>query len=329
MAAVLALWVGRPAAAAEPPKRVETPQLSQAAAAGWFRTTIISGRIVVQGRRFGSTITQSRGEGPDEEFTIRMAGAVPSISYKISSTEGEFSLSISSGDRISIRQVPGDNSALPQMEFRQSAADEGISLIVGRGGDQKTYAAKTLWHLLIGEAEVCSEHLLPLLEPLLGRHDLGALADQVVTVLVRNNTAAQKPERETWAKLVEQLGDDRFGRREAADRQLRAAGPRVVAFLAGLDRAGLDAEQHYRVARIIRAFSDQGGQDTPELAASWLAADPEIWLALLARDKESTRRLATQQLEVLLGATIDFDPAADEKTRKAQIEQLRLRIVKQ
>jgi hypothetical protein len=137
VAAMLGIWLDRSAFAEKPPNRVQTPQLSQAAAAGWFQTTIVGGRIVVQGKRFGSTITQSRGAGPDEEFTIRMAGTAPSISYKISSPEGEFSLSISSGDRISIRQTPRDDSDLPQLEFQQSP-DEEISLIVGPGGEQKT-----------------------------------------------------------------------------------------------------------------------------------------------------------------------------------------------
>ncbi len=52
-----------------------------------------------------------------------------------------------------------------------------------------------------------------------------------------------------------------------------------------------------------------------------------IWLALLSRPGESTRRLALQQLNSLLGSKVPFDPAADEATREKQIERFRERIV--
>jgi len=54
-----------------------------------------------------------------------------------------------------------------------------------------------------------------------------------------------------------------------------------------------------------------------------MIADPEVWLALLARPEEPTRRLAAAHLAKLLGQPISFDPAADAARRKRQIEQLR------
>jgi hypothetical protein len=326
-AAVLGLWLAGPADAQETPKIIQTPQLSQAAQAGWFQTDIVGGRIAVNGRRFGSTTTQSKGNGADEQLTIRIAGGSPTISYKISGPEGDLSLEISSADKIEIRQTPNSGSKLEAIEFRQ-AGDEPVTLAVGQNEGRKTYSGKTLWHLLIEEPDAFGDYLIPLLTPVAGRNDITALAQQIDAALLRAGVKDSRAEREKWARLVDQLGDDRYSRRESADRQLRQAGPLVATFLGQLDRAKLDAEQQYRIHRITEALSDQAGDDTPELVASLLVGDPEIWLALCARPDESTRRLAARQLESLLGHPLDFDPAADEKTRAAQIEQLRPQIVR-
>ena len=134
------------------------------------------------------------------------------------------------------------------------------------------------------------------------------------------------PDRRRWDPLVEQLADERFSRREAADRELRSAGPVVLSYLQGLDFNRLDAEQQYRIRRIVRSLSRQTGDDTAEKFAPQLLADPDLWLALLSRQEESARRLAARQLEAILGQPIRFDPAADNATRKTQIERLQAKI---
>lgn len=324
-AVLIAVWLAGPASAQDAPVIVETPRLSQAAQAGWFKAAIVGGRIEVSGRRFGSTTTQSRGGGADEQLTIRIAGGAPSISYKISNAEADLSLEISSADKVEIRQTPKPDSKLNAIEFRQ-AAGEPITLAIGQGDDHKVYSGKTLWHLLIEQPDVFGDYLVPLLAPIAGQSDLTSLSQQIEAALLRAGVKDTSAQREEWARLVEQLGDDRYSRREAADRQLRQAGPLVVTFLDQLDKAKLDAEQQFRIHRITEALSDQAGDDTPELVASWLVGDPEIWLALADRPDESTRQLAARQLESHLGHAIDFDPAADAKTRAAQIEQLRRQI---
>ncbi len=70
-------------------------------------------------------------------------------------------------------------------------------------------------------------------------------------------------------------------RRERAERQLREAGPAVLAFLNGLNTGPLDAEQQLRVRRVVRVLSTQQGEDTPENIAAMLIGDPHVWLALL------------------------------------------------
>jgi hypothetical protein len=143
---------------------------------------------------------------------------------------------------------------------------------------------------------------------------------------VRAAAEGDLPDPGRWAVLVEQLGDERFSRREAADRELRSLGRVVSIYLQQLDASQLDAEQHYRVRRILMALSARTDNDTPPEVAQWLAGDPVVWLAMLSRDDEPTRRLAAERLKALLDGPIAFDPAADAATRQGQIDELRLRI---
>jgi hypothetical protein len=139
--------------------------------------------------------------------------------------------------------------------------------------------------------------------------------------------AAENPDAQKWSTLVEQLGDERFAVREAADRHLRDAGRAIVVFLERLDRNRLDAEQDYRIRRILQSLSSgKGADDTVERAAAWLSGDPEIWWALMRRDAEPTRRVAAKRLESLLGRPLAFDPAAPADVRGKQLEQIRLQL---
>lgn len=328
VAAVLAFWLAGPSGAQQASRIIDTPQLSQAAQAGWFQTSVVGGRLMVNGRRFGSTTTQAKGNGADEQLTIRIAGGSPSISYRITGPDGDLSLEVSSADKIEIRQTPKSGSKLAAFEFRQNG-NEPITLATGENEDLRSYSAKTLWHLLIEEPQAFGDYLIPLLEPITATNDLTALAQQIEAALLRAGVKDSHAERERWGRLVGQLADDSYSRREAADRELRRAGPLVVTFLDQLDKDKLDAEQRFRILRIVEALSEQAGDDTPELVASWLVGDPAIWLALLDRSDQSTRRLAARQLESLLGGPVDFDPDADETTRAAQIERLRQEIVAQ
>lgn len=327
-AAVLALWaavlgiaLARPALGQQPSERLKTPKLTKAASEGWFRASIVQGRIEVQGRRFGSPALKT----PNEQFIIRAVGGRASISYQLTGSEGKFSLQLSDGNRLHIVHEPAADSSRPRLEYEQAPA-EPIRLTVGAGEDQTVYVAKDLWYLLLAEPEVCREHLAPLVEVLIRDQNLAKLARQLETALVKAGSAGTGAERERWAKLVDALGDDRFSRREAADRQLRQVGPAVVTFLTRLDPLHLDAEQQYRIRRIVRALSDRSSEDTPELAASWLAGDPTVWLDLMEREEESTRKVATRQLETILGKPVPFDPTADAATRQAQIDKLRAAI---
>ena len=122
------------------------------------------------------------------------------------------------------------------------------------------------------------------------------------------------------------LGDESFAKREAADRALRTGNAGAIAYLRQLDVNHLDTEQQLRVGRILEAMAVQNGDDSVDQVAATLAADPALWMALLARPDPSTRRTAARELARLLGQSIPVDPAADPDSQKAQREQLRVRI---
>ena len=327
-----AAWMGvvlaGPLRAQETPEPPETPKLTHAARSGWLGARIIAGRISFTGTRFGRMNSATNSGGRSERLNIHITEGELAVSYELSGPDERLSIEVTGGSQLHIRRSPKGDSSLVPVEFRQSD-DKPLQLTVGPKDQQQVYQAASLWHLLIAQPETCRQHLVPLLSVLDEEWDLNTTAEHVEEGLLRAATERQLPDRRRWAELVQQLGDDRFARREAADRKLRALGRVVFTYLQQLDPARLDAEQHYRVRRIIVTLSKSMSNDTPEQIANWLAGDPSVWLAMLSRHEESERRLARQRLEALLGEPIPFDPAADATIRAGQIEQLRARVLGQ
>ncbi len=156
---------------------------------------------------------------------------------------------------------------------------------------------------------------------------LAQTADSVEGELLKLAKAGKLPERGRWNRLIEQLGDEQYARREAADRLLRQEGPAVASSLEQLDFDQLDAEQQFRVRRIVASFRGRIATDAPDQIAAMLFPEPLIWLAFLDRPEKTTRTAAAKQLAALLGEPIDVDPAADPATQGKQRGQLRTKIV--
>jgi hypothetical protein len=188
--------------------------------------------------------------------------------------------------------------------------------------------ASTLWHLLVIHAEDCRKGLLPGLEMVRPDWRLASMVSAAENELVKLAAGAQKSDRQQWAAWVDQLGDPLCTRRERADRKLREAGPVILSYLNRLNMGRLDAEQQFRVRRIIRALSVQQSEDSPENVAALLVGDPYVWLALLSRDDEAMRRAAAQQLEEILGAPVKIDPKADPSSQAKAREEIRRQIEK-
>lgn len=313
-------------AAEAPPKPLETPKLVEATRRGWLRAGIVSGRVTFGATRLGNMNDTAKAGGREERLSISIAAQQFTANYELSTSDQRLLVEITGRNQLHIRRAPQGDSGWGPVDFRQSP-DEPLRVTIGPEEKEEVYEAASLWHLLVTEPGVCRKHLVPLLEVLDPQWDLDRTAQQVEAALVRAAAEGDLPDPRHWAALVEQLGDERFSRREAADRELRSLGRVVYTHLQQLDASRLDAEQHYRVRRIVMALAVRMDNDTPPEIATWLAGDPVIWLALLSRDDESTRRLAAERLESLLGGPIRFDPAADAETRQKQIEPLRARVI--
>ncbi len=303
----------------------ETPVLSRAVRDGWLRFGLVSGRISVVGTRSGGYSSTSSSKDRQERLTVRIVGGQSTISYELSFPKEQFSVQITGGDRLHIRRSMREGSEGVVLEFLQEPG-RPLSFSSGSGRQKRVYQAASLWHMLIIHGKPCRNDLTPLLKLLRPDGDLATATDEVEAELLRIAAHGDLPDHQYWATLVGQLADQRFASREAADRQLRSAGRAVLSFLQRLDFDRLDAEQQFRVRRIIQALSDKTGDDTAEQVATWLSGDREIWLSMLGRDEQSTRQLAAKHLGALLDEPIRFDPAADPATRKSQIEQLRTQL---
>ena len=321
-------------AAAQPPQpsrpvpknTFRVKNLDDASRRGLLGMGLESGRIKVDVRRLPPTPPVQNGKPEEEQLTVRNLGGDFSIAYVKPGAQRRVSMEFSVGSgRVHMLQEPEAGADIPWVEFTQPPAG-ALSLVLRTRQSQQVIHAASLWHLMIGYPEVCRQHLYPLLQLINSRWDPGKLAADLEENLIELARSQDAPDRRRWEALVAQLGDERYTRREAADRQLRASGRVVMHYLRQLDPTHLDAEQKFRVRRIIAALDDSEGIDTPDRVTSWLAGDPSIWLGLLSRDNESTRRLAYQQLSSLLDKAPLFDPAADAKTRQSQIQQIRSRI---
>jgi hypothetical protein len=213
------------------------------------------------------------------------------------------------------------------MEFRQSP-DEKTTLTVGSGANRQVFHAAGFWQLAIIRRDQCKEHLFPLMEKLRPEWKLADTVARVETSLLacagRDASAAEH----RWAALVKQLDDDQFSKREAADRALRAGGASALTYLRQLDSSRLDAEQQFRIRRILAALGGRNEDDTADEVAALLVGDPQVWLALLDRPEAATRQTAARQLAKLLGHPIDVDPAAEPTSQKGKREKLRAEIEK-
>jgi hypothetical protein len=290
-----------------------------------LRFAVVEGRFVPRCWQPVNFPLQTRkNSGSNESFQLICESGQTKLTYQRIKKEEDLKIE-AEGGTVRIRREPKGNASFPAVEFRQ-VPNEKITLTVGAGDSKQIFRADDSWRLFLAYPKECREHLSPLLAFLRPNWKAAETAAAVEAKLLQEiggDTAAQ---RARWAELIIQLGDDRFARREAADRALRASGTAVLGFLHQLDADRLDAEQRFRIRRIIGALNEQFQEDSPDEIASLLAADPEVWLILLERPEAAVRKAAARNLALLLGLTIDIDPAADPATQKAKREHLREKI---
>ena len=312
-----------PASAQTMPTTPKVNSLIEATRRGLLQTGVVSGRITVLSLRMRPSPLTAKADANEEHLLIRAAGNESVLTYVQPTPQQRITVEIyANSNRVRIRIEPqGTGTAVP-VEFTQPAVGP-LTLTVGIKGGQREYRGASLWHLFIAHGKVCRESLAPLLALIDARNDAAKMAGEIEEGLVEMARVQESPDRRRWDGLVAQLHDEKYARREAADRELRASGRSVLGYLQRLDPSRLDAEQKFRIRHIVAALAESDGIDTPDRVASWLAGDPVVWLGMLSHDSEPVRRLAARQLGGLLDRPIVFDPAAAEAVRQSQIEQIR------
>jgi len=307
-----------------------------------MRLTLIAGRVVCNNNNgvwmFGMIPKQVSTDGQvREQVTFNGNGlATGSLAYTYqrgglkadqpNDSKEEFGLEISSDGRFALRYSDKDQ---PENCFALTqVSGQPISLSVPGKDKPRELRAPSIWHLLIIHDEDCRKEFLPRLDSLRPDWHVDRTARAAEDELVKLSAVAQKSDRKQWETWVNQLGDPRWSVRSRADRNLRVVGPAVLGYLNRLNMSQLDAEQKSRLRRIIRDLTAPTGEDTPEHIASILIEDPLVWLALLSRPEESTRRAAFQQLTALLNMPIAVDPKAAPETQAKARDELRAQIEK-
>jgi hypothetical protein len=315
--------------AAQPPEAV--PRLRQFTQGNppFLRFRIAEGRIAMACR--GLTNYQSQnaiGPGRKEAINIGTESGHPTLHYERTSPNEQFTLDVTgSSGKVSISRIPSGKSKFDAVEFRQSRSGK-TTLTLGAGDHRRVFQAAALWQLAILHPKECQEQLFPLLELLRPDWKIAATVGSVEKSLVAHAREDSTADRKRWAALVEQLGNDQFTKREAADRALRVGAASALNYLRQLDFDRLDAEQQFRVRRIIARLAGRSEDDSADAVGASLVRNPAIWLALLDRPDVATRQTAVRQLTALLGGPVDIDPAAEPKTQESKREQLRKRLEK-
>lgn len=316
-------------AAADPPE--DLPRLRQYTQGTQpvFRFGVFDGHVVMRCRRpMSFQISSDFGGGQKEMMSLRAEQAQTVINYQRVSAKEDIRIDVAGvSGKVSISRSPRDGKSFTAMEFSQTPGEE-TRLTLGTGDRRQVFQAADLWRLALARPKECQEHLFPMLDALRQDRKLAPMVARIeATLLSRSKEDISKSDTH-WAELVEQLADDRFAKREAADRALRAGGAAALGYLRQLDFQRLDAEQQFRVRRILAVQESRSEDDLPEEIAASLMNDRETWLGLLGRTEPEIRKTAARQLAKLLGEKIDVDPAADPDSQKEKREKLWQRIEK-
>jgi hypothetical protein len=255
-----------------------------------------------------------------------VVGGVGVMRYDSKDDKQEIVALATEAGELRITHSPKDEKADVYRSFTQPPRGR-VTLAFGPEDNRTRIEADSLWHLMLDHPTESKEHLDKLLNVLREDWDWKRRIGKVKNALFRLAEAKSMPDRAEWEKLVEQLASDKFIERQRAERLLRGYGRAVLPYLQSLDAKKLDAEQEFRIKRIIIA-SYGGNDDTPGRVATWLVGDASVWVSLLASKDAQRRRVAATHLSEILGEKIAFDTDADAATRGKQLEKLRKSLPK-
>lgn len=311
--------------AVEGPTRLAAPMLSQWVQSNTIQIHLVRGRVHWSANRaMGGFSRRASVGGRQEQMSVQFTGRSFSISYELQSPEQKYSFQLANRS-LQVQWFCKEPDSPSRLEFLQ---DPGQAVVVkmGEPPSEAVWQATSLWHLAFEEPEVVQKHVIGLLKPFLPEVELLARAKDIEHQMLHQARNMVGLDRARLQALVVQLGDEQYTRREAADRTLRELGPAMVPFLRSLDHRLLDAEQRFRIRRILQTFEAPTQGDSLLGVTEWLMNDPEIWWILLDRPESETRGIAVERLSILLGEPIEFDPKAAPEVRRVQRERLQSKI---
>jgi hypothetical protein len=285
----------------------------------WIQFDIVGGRILASSEQIGTSANNSvSGSGERKErLSIDLNNSAPNLRYELSDPLREINIEVTGGERLLIKDVRDFEGRKSTVELTQ-VPDQDLTLTIeDELGKRTAGRGPTLWHVLLAEPEITKDSLAPTLELLRPGWKLAAVAHAVEEALFQNARAQRKIDRKRWNEWISSTSSPRFAERERAERNLISAGREILPYLRSLDRSRLDSEQWCRVRNVISSLDDLQG-DSVEQTVSLLANDPRAWLTLLNRDELRKRQVALDQLSMLTGEIIAFDPVASEEERKNQ-----------
>jgi hypothetical protein len=259
-----------------------------------------------------------------ETLRIRNVNGQFTLSYTSTTSTEKISVQSEAGRTLAIHREPQGQSTKPAVDLDQK--NGRLTFILGTGNKKRTTRASNVWLLLFIQPKEDRAELIGLLEMLRRDWKLADLLTNIETRLIEEAETRPASSRTHWKDLVAQLGDERFAKRQAADRALRAGGTAALSYLRQLNFEQLDAEQQFRVRRILDASTDQSVDDSVEQTVSSLIGEPLVWLTLSTRSAQKVRQTAVRQLSDILGEPVTIDPAATPDSQKEQREKLRLQI---
>lgn len=321
-AAIIIVLGALAAARAEPMPPV--PMLDQLVRSEHLVFEVVLGQVTLTGSGLGGRNTSATGPDRSESLQMRVTQNETQLNYQLSIPAEVFSVTVSGTQAVQVQRTPRNAASFAAIAYVQRPG-RPVVLSVGSDDARWSIEAPTLWHLMLAAPDRCREHLLPMLGSLGPNWDLEQAARAIEEGMLQGTTGEALAERARWSKLVAQLADDAFARREAADRDLRAGGSAAVGYLRQLDFASLMPEQQYRVRRILETASNAGG-DTVADVVVWLSGDAYAWLLLAGRDELATREAAAARLDEILGEPVAFDPRAPEAERTRQLDAIRDRL---
>jgi hypothetical protein len=319
LAATLLVTLSAWTAFAQTPNEVVLPRKSLAAQRSWVKFGILLGRLQLLNSQVGQSLSATSEDpqtGVRESFSVNVGSKVVSVHYELTTPDVQFAVDFCGPDCLEIEKAPRSDRGGTRLRLVQPQRGP-LELNIGVGDGARRYQADSFWHLMLQYPEVCEAHLVPILKSLRPEWQLDRATAEVETNLLRLAREEHVPRTERWAELVKQLGHETFLGRRAAERELRAAGQAVVAYLTQLDPRDLDTEQRERVRQIVGSLVSHT-EDTPQRVALWLIADESVWLTMMSREDPHTRRIAALHLARLTDKPVDQLGLPPEAMRTAR-----------